>query len=205
MPAWEGATVWYGWLFGIGLCLWLGAMTQRKIFAFLALGGLGSMSLYAWASHRIELATDYQPVVATVMASSATCYAEEWDNRMCASRLGRGRPCRRRPLEKTGNISCVAAEALERNTPVGEIIPGTSRPNTVWDDMHVKGTIQVSFSYLAPADGSVRQGMLEYEYRDYKRLMGIGRNDKLPILAHQTHPALVAQDYGRMDRFETAN
>lgn len=143
---------------------------------------------------KTDIANNYVPVVATVTGVSASCYLEEWDSRSYRNS---------RKLRRTSDMSCVDAESLEDATELGDEIGNSTERNTIWDDMHVKGTIFVSFNYVAPADNSVRHGTLGYEYRDYKRLARLGRDDKLPIFAHETNPALVERDYGRMGAFET--
>ncbi|MGL3822013.1 hypothetical protein [Sphingopyxis sp. R3-92] len=135
------------------------------------LTALLAVPLLSLSIAKLNRTINYTPVMAAATSVEAECYlyAEE-DGLLSKTTI------------TSESLPCDKAEKLQASHPA-------------YRDRTVKGEMEISFEYISPADNRQHSGTLIYSYERYKPLMALEYGANLPILAHETDPAKVMQDF----------
>lgn len=128
------------------------------------------VALFAYG--KLNQVMNYTPVTATTTYIESECYLYgEEDGGLSTTTI------------TSETLACDKAEELRAEHPA-------------YRDRTVKGTINVAFDYVSPADQRRHSGELVYSYERYAALRKLKYGSNLAILAHKDDPERVMADHG---------
>ncbi|GLR48219.1 hypothetical protein [Sphingomonas astaxanthinifaciens] len=142
-----------------------------------AIGGVILFAGTAMLVQKVDHSMNYVPVMASITSvKSELCYLKKVDRGLVT-----------KTTSTTGKMPCDEAEDLRLHNPT-------------YAGMKALGYMDVSFSYVSPADHRQHSDTMSYAFDDYSRLAH-AEGAQLPILAHKSDPAQTAHDYDHMAAF----